>query len=101
MKQNRKKEKIFVAVPVTLEYDPSRVSLEELVPRAERGLTNAMHHIAGYYRIEGGCAQACSCPLEASQTIQDLRFALKQALDQRDLLSVKVSQLMHLLDECR
>jgi hypothetical protein len=36
--------------------------------------------------------------LESSQTIDDLRFALRQALDQRDLWTVKASQLQHTLD---
>lgn len=36
--------------------------------------------------------------LESSQTIDDLRFALRQALDQRDLWTVKARQLQHMLD---
>jgi hypothetical protein len=39
-----------------------------------------------------------SLRLESSQTIDDLRFALRQAVDQRDLWTVKASQLQHLLD---
>jgi len=39
-----------------------------------------------------------SLRLESSQTIDDLRFALQQAVDQRDLWTVKASQLQHLLD---
>ena len=37
--------------------------------------------------------------LEASQTIADLRFELRKALDQRDLLSVQNSQLRNSLAE--
>ena len=54
-------EQIVIAVPVTLEYDPSRVGLAELVAHAERGLTNALQHVAGYYRIEGGKAALHQC----------------------------------------
>jgi len=50
-------EQIVIAVPVTLEYDPTRIGKAELVAHAERGLTNALQHIAGHYRIEGGEAK--------------------------------------------
>lgn len=53
-------EQIVIAVPVTLEYDPTRIGKAELVAHAERGLTNALQHIAGYYRIEGGEAASMS-----------------------------------------
>jgi hypothetical protein len=36
--------------------------------------------------------------LETSQTIDDLRFEVRRALDERDLWTVKASQLQHLLD---
>jgi hypothetical protein len=39
-----------------------------------------------------------SLRLETSQTIADLRFEVRRALDERDLWTVKASQLQHLLD---
>lgn len=36
--------------------------------------------------------------LEMSQTTADLQFELRRALDERDLWTVKASQLQHLLD---
>jgi predicted RNase H-like nuclease (RuvC/YqgF family) len=39
-----------------------------------------------------------SLRLEMSQTTADLRFELRRALDERDLWTVKASQLQHMLD---
>jgi len=39
-----------------------------------------------------------SLRLETSQTIGDLRFEVRRAKDERDLWTVKASQLQHLLD---
>jgi hypothetical protein len=39
-----------------------------------------------------------SLRLETSQTIDDLRFEVRRAKDERDLWTVKASQLQHLLD---
>jgi hypothetical protein len=40
-----------------------------------------------------------SLRLETSQTIADFRFELRRAMDERDLWTVKASQLQHLLDK--
>jgi len=43
-------------------------------------------------------AEIESLRLESSQTIDDLRFEVRRAKDERDLWTVKASQLQHLLD---
>lgn len=64
MKDTWVKESATVAVKVALLYDPSKVAREYVVAQAERGLSNAMQHIAGDYYIEGGKAKLLpqQCP---------------------------------------